>query len=65
MRVTLVGSRLLQGSMGRMRRDEGGWCSKAVRKGYDVGLWKAIKRGWEDFNNRTSFTVGNKWRVKF
>ena len=27
---------------------EGGWCSKGVRDCYGVGVWKAIKNGWEN-----------------
>ena len=27
---------------------EEGWCSKGVRDHYGVGVWKAIKNGWEN-----------------
>ncbi|RVX00548.1 hypothetical protein CK203_037030 [Vitis vinifera] len=27
--------------------DEGGWCSRGVRGGYGVGVWKAIRKEWE------------------
>ena len=42
-----------------------GWCSKEVRGGYGVGLWKAIRRKWHVVSNRLSFVVGNGQRVRF
>lgn len=30
-----------------------------MREGYGVGLWKEIRSGWEAFNSRTRFMVGN------
>ena len=39
---------------------EGGWCYREVRKGYRVGVWKAIKSGWEVFKGRTCFKVDNE-----
>ena len=32
---------------------------------YDVGLWKAIKRGWGAFKSKISFVMGNGRRVRF
>ena len=37
----------------------GGWCSIKVRKGYGVGLWKAIRRWWPLVSNMVSFVVGD------
>ena len=42
---------------GKYGEEQGGWCSKEVRDGYGVQLWKAI--------SRLSFVVGNGQRVKF
>jgi hypothetical protein len=43
----------------------GGWCSKHCRGAYGVGLWKGIRRGWDQFTHFISFSVGNGARVKF
>ena len=45
--------------------EEGGWCSRVLREGYGVGLWKAIRNGWKEFNNRVGFRAGNRRRVRF
>ncbi|KAL6331842.1 hypothetical protein AAG906_020186 [Vitis piasezkii] len=45
--------------------EEGGWCSRALREGYGVGLWKAIGNRWEEFNKRVGFMVRNGRKVKF
>ena len=42
--------------------EEVGWCSCEVRVGYEVGLWKAIKKGLNFFNGRASFVVDNEKR---
>ncbi|RVX02541.1 putative ribonuclease H protein [Vitis vinifera] len=44
---------------------EGGWCSKGVRDRYGVGVWKAIRNGWENFRSHSRFIVGDSNRVKF
>ncbi|RVX05614.1 putative ribonuclease H protein [Vitis vinifera] len=44
---------------------EGGWCSKGVRDHYGVGVWKAIRNGWENFQTHSCFIVGNGTKVKF
>ncbi|RVW76760.1 hypothetical protein CK203_050518 [Vitis vinifera] len=31
---------------GKYGEEQGGWCSKEVKGGYGVGLWKAIRREW-------------------
>ena len=43
-------------------KKDGGWCSRVVRERYGVGVWKAIRCGWEAFNSRIK---GNGQRVKF
>ena len=44
---------------------DGGWCSKGVRDRYGVGVWKAIRNGWESFRSHSRFIVGDDTRVKF
>ena len=44
---------------------EGGWCSKGVRDSYGVGVWKAIKNGWENFHSHFRFITGDGTRLKF
>ena len=44
---------------GKYGEEQGGWCSKEVKGGYGVGLWKAIRREWHIVSNRLSFVVGN------
>ena len=51
--------------IGKYEKKEGGWCSRASREGYVVGLWKAIQSWWKGFNNRVGFRVGNGRRVRF
>ena len=51
--------------MGKFGEELGGWCSLVRREGYDVGLWKVIRRGWEAFKARTGFMVGNGRKTKF
>lgn len=36
----------------------GGWCSNEVRRGYGIGLWKFIRKGWLCFANHIRFVVG-------
>ncbi|RVW90819.1 putative ribonuclease H protein [Vitis vinifera] len=43
----------------------GGWCSKGVRDCYGVGVWKAIRNGWESFRSHSHFFVGDGTKVKF
>ena len=38
--------------MGKLRK---GWCTKEVRKGHGVRLWKAIRGNWEIFKNKMDF----------
>ena len=40
-------------------------CSRALREGYGVVLWKVIWSGLKEFNNRVGFRVGNDRRVRF
>ena len=31
---------------GKYGEEEGGWCTKEMREGFGVGLWKAIRKEW-------------------
>ena len=46
-------------------KEQRGWCSKEVKGGYGVGLWKAFRKEWFVVSNRLFFVVGNGQRVKF
>ena len=50
---------------GKYAEEQGGWCSRDVREGYGVGLWKAIKKLEHIVSSRLSFVVGNSQRVSF
>lgn len=49
----------------KYKQEERGWCTKEAREGCGVGVWKAIRGGWEAFKDRTVFKVGFKNWVKF
>ena len=50
---------------GKYEEENGGWCSRDVREGYGVGLWKTIRKFGHLVNSRFSFVVGNGQRVSF
>ena len=45
--------------------EEGGWRSRVVRDNFGVGLWKAIRRGWDVLGDNLVYSVGNGRRVRF
>ena len=46
--------------------EEGGWCTREVREGYGVGLWKEIRKEVPlMFKNIVFFFVGDGRRVRF
>lgn len=50
----------------KYRQEEGAWCSREAREGYGVGVWKAIRGGWDAFKGRivfemVSFPYGMVW----
>ena len=55
------GRGLLLASMGR----RGAGVLGKVGIVISFGLWKAIKSGWDVSSSRTSYNVGNGWRVMF
>lgn len=54
-----------QVNVGKYMQEEEDRCTREVTETYGVGVWKAIKGGWEVFKGRTSFKVGFGSRVKF
>ncbi|RVW88540.1 hypothetical protein CK203_032959 [Vitis vinifera] len=45
--------------------EDGGWCSREVRGAYGVGVWKAIRKDWENIRSRSHLIVENERNVKF
>jgi hypothetical protein len=43
----------------------GGRCSKEVEGPYGVGVWKCIRRWWDNFKHYVRFELGNGSRVLF
>nr|XP_016481281.1 PREDICTED: uncharacterized protein LOC107802323 [Nicotiana tabacum] len=41
------------------------WCTNAIRTPYGSGLWKGIRRLWDDFSCNTSLQVGNGALIQF
>ena len=50
---------------GKYEEDRGGWCSHEVREGYEVRLWKTIRKLGHLVSIRLSFVVGNGQRMSF
>ena len=50
---------------GKYEEDRGGWCSYEVREGYEVRLWKTIRKLGHLVSIRLSFVVGNGQRMSF
>ena len=48
----------------KFRLEEGEWCSRVARRGYGVGVWKAIRKEWEGICCRYRFIVKNGKKVK-
>lgn len=51
--------------VGKYRYEERGWCTKEVKEGYGVGIWKTIRRGWEVLKDRIGFKVSSSNKVNF
>uniref|UniRef100_A0A2N9FWW1 Reverse transcriptase domain-containing protein n=1 Tax=Fagus sylvatica TaxID=28930 RepID=A0A2N9FWW1_FAGSY len=43
----------------------GGWTSNAVQGSHGVGLWKHIRKGWDQFSQFTMFEVGDGSAIRF
>ncbi|RVW36071.1 hypothetical protein CK203_079671 [Vitis vinifera] len=39
-------------NFGKYEEEEGGWCPRDSKDGYGLGLWKAVRSGWKEFNKR-------------
>jgi hypothetical protein len=44
---------------------QGGWCSHVPTGAFEVGLWKNVGQGWENFSGFTRFKVGDETRISF
>ncbi|KAL6318662.1 hypothetical protein AAG906_001135 [Vitis piasezkii] len=51
--------------VGKYGYEERGWCTKEVKEGYGVGIWKTIIRGWEALKDRIGFKVSSSNKVNF
>ncbi|RVW99858.1 putative ribonuclease H protein [Vitis vinifera] len=51
--------------VGKFGEKEGGWTTREVRESYGMGLWKDIRKGWEEFFPRTSIRIGNGRHTRF
>ncbi|WKA03180.1 hypothetical protein VitviT2T_021306 [Vitis vinifera] len=51
--------------VGKFGEVQGGWTTREVRESYGMGLWKDIRKGWEEFFLRTRIHIGNGRRTKF
>ncbi|RVW25808.1 hypothetical protein CK203_101074 [Vitis vinifera] len=45
--------------VGKFGEEEGGWTTRKVRESHGMGLWKDIRKGWEEFFLRTSICIGD------
>lgn len=43
----------------------GGWCSNEMRRGYGMGLWKFIRKGWPCFEKQIRFVAGEGNHISF
>ena len=50
---------------GKYGEEKKGWCTKEVKGGYGIGVWKAIGKEWNLAASKKSFVVGNERRVLF
>lgn len=51
--------------IGKSGDEDEGWCSRGVRGGHGVGMWKSIKHKWEIIKGRSRFLLGNGRKVQF
>ncbi|RVW56571.1 hypothetical protein CK203_086726 [Vitis vinifera] len=51
--------------VGKFGEVQGGWTTREVRESYGMGLWKDIRKGWEEFFLRTRIHIGNGRRTRF
>ncbi|RVW40733.1 putative ribonuclease H protein [Vitis vinifera] len=51
--------------VGKFGEVQGGWTIREVRESYGTGLWKDIRKGWEEFFLRTRIHIGNGRRTRF
>ncbi|KAL6326865.1 hypothetical protein AAG906_012140 [Vitis piasezkii] len=51
--------------VGKFGEKEGGWTTREVRESHGMGLWKDIRKGWEEFSIRTRIHIGNGRSTRF
>ena len=51
--------------VGKFGEEEGGWTTRKVRESHGMGLWKDIRKGWEEFFLRTRIHIGNGRHTRF
>ena len=51
--------------VGKFGKVEGGWTTREVRDFYGLGLWKVIRKEWEEFILRISIHIGNGRHTRF
>ena len=51
--------------VGKFGEEKGGWTTREVRVSYGMGLWKYIRKGWEEFLLRTSIRIGKGRCTRF
>lgn len=42
---------------GKYEGEQRGWCTRAVKNGYGVGMWKTIRREWHVIGGKLSYVV--------
>ncbi|RVW67778.1 hypothetical protein CK203_062452 [Vitis vinifera] len=52
--VEVLGCKVIVGKYGQ---EDEGWCTNEERERYGVGVWKALRNGWEDLKIRMRFKV--------
>ncbi|KAL6347674.1 hypothetical protein AAG906_026202 [Vitis piasezkii] len=51
--------------VGKFGEVQGGWTTREVRESYGTGLWKDIRKGWEEFFLKTRIRIGNGRQTRF
>lgn len=51
--------------MGKYGEGDRQWAPSEVRTSYGFGVWKGIRKGWDQFRRYISFDIGNGETVRF
>ena len=49
----------------KFREVEGGWSTYDIRGGYDIGVWKEIRKNWNSFFQSAAFSLGDGRGLSF